>query len=81
MKKYMGWYGVKDMNLVGRVVCNILTNRMIHTFKGMIFYYLTDTGSAHFEHVMHNISDSDVIDGKTLHAIYDKADLKNCYFD
>lgn len=49
----------------------------MHCFKGMVIYYLKDIGSNHFVCMMHNISDDDVIEGKTMHAIYGCTDLKN----
>lgn len=75
--KYMVWYEIENMNPVGRVVCKFLTNTGLHTFRGMIGYCLKDTGSKHFDVFMFNISDDqDIIESKTLHAIYGKSDLK-----
>lgn len=42
----------------------------------MIGYFLKDMGSEHFEICMHNISDDDIIKGKTIHAIFGCLDLK-----
>lgn len=64
------------MNPSPRVVCKLLTNTGLHTFCGMIRYYLKDTGSEHFDCVPFNISNKDIVEGKTLHAIYSKSDLK-----
>lgn len=74
--KYMGWYFNKDMNTERRVVCKVLTNKQLHTFHGMISYCLKDMGSEHFKIYMHNISDDDILEGKTLHAIFGHSDLK-----
>lgn len=65
------------MNPIGKVTCKILSNCQLHTFKGMIGYCLKDTGKDHFSHAMFNILDVDVIARKTLHAVYDKSDLKS----
>lgn len=74
--KYMHWYVVKNMNPIGRVVCKSLTNTWLHTFCGMIGYYLKDTGSKHFDVAMFNIFEEDIIEGKMLLTIYGKSDLK-----
>lgn len=40
-------------------------------------YCLKDTKAEHFDVAMKNISDEDVVEGKTLHAIYGRSDLKS----
>lgn len=75
-RKYMGWYGIKNMNPVGCVVCKSLTNIGLHTFRGMIGYCLKDTTIEHFDVAMKNILDEDIVDRKTLHSIYGRSDLK-----
>lgn len=72
----MGWYNVKNINPSKRVVCKSLTNTGLHTFRGMIGYFLKDIGIEHFEVVMKNILDDDIVEGKTLHAIHGMSDLK-----
>lgn len=65
------------MNPQECVVCKALTNIGLHTFRGMIGYFLKDTGSTHFDVSMKNISNDDVVEGKTLHVIYGRSDLKS----
>lgn len=74
--KYMGWYDQKDMDPKGRVVCKTLTNKQLHTFRGMMGYCLKDIRVEHFECVIFNISNDNIIEGKTLHAIFGRSDLK-----
>lgn len=76
VRKYMGWFGQRKMNLFGKVTCKVFSNRALHTFKGMVGYYLKDIGKEHFQHAMFNVFDDDIIVGKTLHTIYGKCDLK-----
>lgn len=54
----MGWHVIKDMNLVGKVMCKVLSNRMLPMYKGMIGFCLKDTESVHFECAMHNVYDT-----------------------
>lgn len=76
-RKYMGWYGIEKQNPVDHVCCKVLSNKGLHTFQGMVGYRLKDTGTTHFECVMHNISDNNIVEGKTLHAIFGRFDLKH----
>lgn len=43
----------------------------------MIGYCLKNTGKASFAHAMFNVSNVDMIAGKTFHAMYDRVDLKS----
>lgn len=38
VRKYMGWTQ-KDMCLVEKVTCKVLSQRPIHTFKGLLGYW------------------------------------------
>lgn len=64
------------MNPVGKVMCKLLSNRMLHTYKGMIGYCLKNIGLVHFDCAMYNVSNVKVMIGKTLHSFYGKVDLK-----
>lgn len=75
--KYMNWFGKKCMDLVGKITYKVLSNRMLHTYKGMIGYCLKDIGKDHFVHALFNVSNVDGIAGKTLHVVYGKGDLKS----
>lgn len=43
----------------------------------MIGYFLKDTNAEHFDVAMKNISNDDIVEEKTLHAIYGLFDLKS----
>lgn len=77
VQKYMNWFDKKIMDHVGKMTYKVLSNRLLHTYKGMIGYYLKDTKKDHFAHAMFKKFDANVIVGKTLHAIYGRADLKS----
>lgn len=62
--KYMGWYNVPKMNLVGHVCNKVFTNRLLHTFHGMIGYYLKEIGIEHSDVALHNISNEDIMEAK-----------------
>lgn len=81
--KYMGsWYAVAKMDPKGKVCCKVLTQNQLQMFCGMIKYCRKDIRIEHFDIVMHNISDIDIIEGKTLHATFlatfGRLDLKQC---
>lgn len=57
-------------------MCKVLTNKQLHTFRGMVGYCLKDIGLEHFQCAMYNISNDDIIERKTLHVIYGCSDLK-----
>lgn len=74
-RKYTVWYGMKNMNPTGHMVCKFLTNMSLHTFRGMIGYCLKYIGAKHFDVARNNISDEDIVEGKTLHAIYEQSEI------
>ena len=55
--------------LTGHVVsCKRLRDEGLHTFKGMVGYYMKDNGKEHFEIVNHNVSSDDANEGKMEYA-------------
>lgn len=74
--KYIGWYEHKNMNPVDKVIFKVLPNCMLHTYQGVIGYYLKEVDKEHFEHCMFNVFDDDVSVGRNLHSVCGKADLK-----
>lgn len=77
-RKYMGWYTMAKINPIGCVCYKQLTNKQLHTFRGMIKYFLKDIGLEHFQVAMHNVLDDDIVEGKTTHEIFGRSNLKQC---
>ena len=77
-KKVEGLFGIRCESSNGHVVsCKKLMNEDLHTFKGMIGYYMKDNGEDHFEFVHHNVWADGIYDGKMEHAKCSKVGSNN----
>ncbi|MCO5566969.1 hypothetical protein L7F22_020652 [Adiantum nelumboides] len=75
VRAYLGWDVQKPAG--GLVLRSALKQRNMHTFRGMVGYYLKDRDEAHFQKAEHNITADDVNDDIELHSLYDVDALKN----
>ena len=60
------------------VSCKRLRDESLHTFRGMVGYWMKDNKEEHLEFVHHNVSAGDMNEGMTEYAMCGKVGLSMC---